>query len=64
MARKWRLVGILLILLALGLAACSREPETAVAPDTLTDLTAVTELQDAFNGDVGQPRLLLILAPT
>jgi len=56
------------------LAACTGASENPTAGDSIVatesllpilhDLNAVDELKAVFNEDTGQPRLILILAPT
>ena len=51
--------------LALLLAACQGGATAGGGvPPTLRDLHGVAELEQAFNADVGKPRLILLLSPT
>lgn len=50
------------------LAACTNHRwlplPTEGAVTTLTDLTAMSQLQAKFNQDQGRPRLILLVSPT
>jgi hypothetical protein len=64
---KWlALIGFLLFL-TVGAVACRNQafPAAALAPgsEALTELESIEQLQEVFNEDAGQPRLLMILAP-
>lgn len=70
----WKTAGLLLLSLVILAAAASvgrglpgelidRFSERG-APATLTDLTAVDQLQSAFNQADGTPRLVLLFSPT
>lgn len=70
----WKTAGLLLLSLVILAAAASvgrglpgelidRFSERG-APATLTDLTAVDQLQSAFNEADGTPRLVLLFSPT
>jgi hypothetical protein len=61
------LLGLLVSIAALFVAGCggsSSEHGTSGARRTLTDLTAISQLQSAFNKASGEPRLILIVSPT
>ena len=64
--KRLTLLGFFLFLM-LGAVACRNQtfPAAAVAPESqaLTDLESIEQLQNVFNEDAGQPRLLMILAP-
>lgn len=45
--------------------AIARIGETGSGTEaTLTDVGSIDQLQSAFNGDAGRPRLILLLSPT
>ncbi len=64
--KRLTLLGFFLFLM-LGAVACCNQTflAAAIAPESqaLTDLESIEQLQNVFNEDAGQPRLLMILAP-
>ncbi len=67
---KISILGIIILFFIVFLSACRSELDTAVTPvpddgqNRLSDLADISALQAAFAADAGQPRLLLIVAPT
>lgn len=59
------LLALIAILLATWLVVESPVFHKSAPPGVqLTDLDSVSQFQTLFNGDVGTPRLVLILSPT
>ena len=55
----------LMPLLAVGLfTACGGDPVSPEVPQTLNDIERIEDLQAAFDGDAGVPRLVVLLSPT
>ena len=48
---------VLVVVLLAGLAACQRNP-------VLVPIGGIDALQEQFNADAGQPRIILLLSPT
>jgi hypothetical protein len=57
------LVAVLMLLFA-TLSGPSAAQQATPSPSTLTDLHDLKDLQEAFNAQRGEPRLLLLLSPT
>jgi len=66
--RLAHLVAILLVVFALVSSACtsttSSGPGTTATSPKVTEIRNVSDLQERFNRDAGQVRLILLVAPT
>jgi hypothetical protein len=62
------LIGLALALLVLGAGCGGTDESESTQPPAessgLTDVAGVDDYARAFDGDEGQPRLVLLLAPT
>lgn len=59
---RWMIVAAVGIVLAL--LAAWQVNQRAAGLEHVTDISSVDQLQEAFNRDVGAPRLILLLSPT
>lgn len=61
-------IAMLLVVFALVSSACtssrSSGPGTTAASPEVTEIRNVSDLQERFNRDAGQVRLILLVAPT
>jgi hypothetical protein len=65
--RNWanEAVGAVLVMWSLFSGqTVSADGEKADEKTTLTDISGITPIQEAFNADKGLPRMLILLAPT
>jgi hypothetical protein len=62
--RAWLVVAAFSTVWLAGCSGSEPSPRVASRPGTVTELTSVDTLRDAFDADAGKARLLLLLSPT
>ncbi len=55
---------VCLLLFSTLFVACGSAPSPATPAQALTDFNSPEELKTRFNQDAGEPRLILLVAPT
>jgi len=59
-----RFVKITMVALMLLMSPHGLAEEASDTKSTLTDITGIAPIQEAFNADKGLPRMLILLSPT